>query len=158
MASRSRAMDNARGARSHSAERSRTLATERERTETGRTRSATWIGANGKTVQVESVRTKTDEGFARPTTATNAQGEIATRDVTVARDKDAGRITRDANATTFDGRTASTSDVKQRTDDGFTRDTTHTRTDGSTHTRAVDITCDEDTGKCDKQVKVDQSP
>ena len=176
-----------RGSHAQRASQPHTRTTERQRTENGRTRSDTWTGAdgrtatrevevtndkdagtrtrdveytgpNGKTASVESVRTKTDDGFTRSTTVTNAQGETATRDVTVTRDQDAGTITRDANATTFDGRTTSTSDVKQRTEDGYSRDTTHTRADGSTHTRSVDVTCDQDTGKCDKQVKIDQSP
>jgi hypothetical protein len=49
-------------------------------------------------------------------------------------------------------------DVIQRTDDGFSRDTTHTLPNGRADTRSVDATCDEDVGKCVKQVAVDKRP
>jgi hypothetical protein len=159
--------------------------TERQRTETGHTRTDTWTGANGNTAtreavvtndkdagtrtrnveytgpdgntaSVDSVRTKTEEGFTRSTTVTNPQGETATRDLTVTRDKDAGTVTRDANYTTFDGRTGTKSDVVQRTDDGYTRNTTRTLPKGETHARDVDVSCDKDARKCVKQVEVDK--
>lgn len=162
-----------------------TRTTERQRTETGHTRTDTWTGANGNTAtreavvtndkdagtrtrnvdytgpngnttSVDSVRTKTEDGFTRSTTVTNAQGETATRDLTVTRDKDSGTVTRDANYTTFDGRTGSKSDVVQRTDDGYTRDTTRTLPNGETRTRGVDVSCGKDAGKCVKQVEVDK--
>lgn len=161
-----------------------TRTTERQRTETGRTRSDTWTNANGNTATrdavvtndreagtrtrevdytgpnggtatVDSVRTRTEDGFTRSTTATNPDGETATRDLTVSRDKDAGTVSREANYTTFDGREGSKSDVIQRTDDGFTRDTTRTLPNGETHTRAVDVSCADNT-QCTKTVEVDK--
>ena len=105
-----------------------------------------------------SVRTRTDDGFTRSTTVTNAQGETATRDLTVARDKEAGTVTREANYTTFDGREGSMSDVIQRTEDGYTRDTSRTLPNGTTHTRDVDVSCDKDAAKCVKQVEVGKEP
>jgi hypothetical protein len=164
-----------------------TRTTERQRTENGHTRSDTWTradgktatrdavvtrdreagtrtrevdytGPNGQTASVDSVRTKTDDGFTRSTTITNPQGETATRDLTVSRDKDAGTITRESNYTTFDGREGSKSDVIQRTEDGFSRDTTRTLPNGETHTRTVDVSCEKDVGKCVRQVEVDQQP
>jgi hypothetical protein len=169
------------------ASESRTHTTERQRTENGHTRKDTWTGANGQaatreavvsndaeagtrtrnveytgpsgnTASVDSVRTKTDDGFTRATTATNAQGETATRDLTVTRDKESDTVTRAANYTTFDGRTGSKSDVIQRTDDGYSRDTTRTTPNGATHTRSVDVSCDKDAGKCVKQVETGQQP
>lgn len=164
-----------------------TRTTERQRTENGHTRKDTWTnadgktatreaevindkeagtrtrnvdytGPNGKTASVDSVRTKTEDGFTRSTTVTNAKGETATRDLTVSRDKEAGTITREANYTTFDGRTGSKSDVVQRTEDGYTRDTTRTLPNGTTTTRSVDVSCDKDAGKCVKQVEVGKQP
>jgi cytoskeletal protein RodZ len=164
-----------------------TRTTERQRTENGHTRSDTWTDASGKTAtrdavvtndreagtrtrnvdytgpnggtaSVDSVRTKTDDGFTRSTTATNKDGETATRDLTVSRDKEAGTVTRESNYTTFDGGEGSKSDVIQRTENGFTRETTRTPPNGEVHSRTVDVSCDKDVGKCVKQVGVDQQP
>ena len=123
-----------------------------------RTRNVDYTGPNGGTTSVDSVRTRTDDGFTRATTVTNPQGETATRDLTVSRDKEAGSVTREANYTTFDGREGSMTDVIQRTEDGFTRDTTRTLPNGTTHTRAVDVSCDKDAAKCVKQVEVGKEP
>jgi hypothetical protein len=164
-----------------------TRTTERQRTENGHTRTDTWTaadgrsatrnaevtndreagtrtrnvdytGPNGNTASVDSVRTRTEDGFTRSTTVTNAQGETATRDLTVSRDKEAGTVTRDANYTTFDGREGSMTDVVQRTEDGYTRDTTRVTPNGTTLTREVDVSCDKDARKCVKQVEVDKKP
>lgn len=176
-----------RGANAQRATQPHTRTTERQRTENGHTRTDTWTGAegktatreavvtndkdagtrtrnvdytgpNGNTASVDSVRTKTDDGFSRSTTVTNAQGETATRGLTVTRDKEGGTVTRDSNYTTFDGRSGSVSDVVERTDDGYTRDTTRTLPNGETHTRNVEVSCDEAAGKCVRQVEVDQQP
>jgi hypothetical protein len=48
--------------------------------------------------------------------------------------------------------------VIQRTDDGFTRDTTRTLPNCEMHTRVVDVSCEKDVGKCVKQVEVGQQP
>jgi len=180
------ARDGQHRATSHRAAQPHTRTTERQRTESGHTRNDTWTGANGqtatrsavvtndkeagtrtrdveytgpngKTASVDSVRTKTDDGFTRATTATNAQGQTATRDLTVSRDQEAGTITRSADYTTAKGGEGSRSDVIQRTEDGYTRDTTRVAPNGQTHTRAVDVSCDGE-GKCVKQVEVDPQP
>ncbi len=103
-------------------------------------------------------RTRTDDGVTRSTMVTNAQGETATRDLTVSRDKEADTVTRDASYTTVDGRTGSMSDVVQRTDDGYSRDTTRTTPNGVTLMREVDVSCDKEANKCVKQVEVDKQP
>jgi len=180
-AARQRAANTPRATQPH------TRTTERQRTENGHTRSGTWISADGKTAtrdavvtndpeagtrtrevdytgpdgntaSRDTVRTKTEDGFTRSTTATNKDGETATRDLTVSRDKDAGTVNRESNYTTFDGREGAKSDVIQRTDDGYSRDTVRTLPDGETHTRAVDVSCDKDARKCVKQVEVGQQP
>jgi len=164
-----------------------TRTTERQRTENGHTRSDTWTGANGRTATrdavvtndkdagtrtrnvdytgpqgntagVDSVRTKTEDGFTRSTTLTNTKGETATRDLTVTRDKDSDTVTRESSYSTADGREGSKTDVIQRTEDGYSRDITRTTPNGETHTRAVDVSCDKDAGKCVKQVEVGKEP
>ena len=176
-----------RGAHPPRATQPHTRTTERQRTENGHTRTDTWTGANGRTAtrdavvtndreagtrtrnvdytgpnggttSVDSVRTRTEDGFASSTTITNPQGETATRDLTVSRDKEAGTVTRAANYTTFDGREGSMTDVIQRTDDGYTRDTARTLPNGTTHTRDVIVSCDKDAAKCVKQVEVGKEP
>jgi hypothetical protein len=89
-----------------------------------------------------------------PTAATNTQGEPATPDLTVKRDKNSDTVTRESNYTTSDGKRGAKSDVIQRTEAGYSRDTTRTTPDGAIHTRSVDVTCDRDVGKCVKQVEV----
>jgi hypothetical protein len=101
-------------------------------------------------------RQRTENGRTRSTTVTNKDGETATRGLTVSGDKEAGTVARESNYTTLDGREGSKSDVIQRTDDGFTRDTVRTLPNGETHTRAVDVSCDKDAAKCVKQVEVGQ--
>lgn len=176
-----------RGTQAQRTSQSHTRTTERQRTDSGHTRTDTWTGAdgrsarrdatvtndreagtrtrnvdytgpNGQTGSVDSVRTRTDDGFTRSTTATNPQGQTATRDLSVSRDKEAGTVTRESNYTTFDGREGSKSDVVQRTDDGYTRDTTRTLPNGTTQTRSVDVSCDKDAAKCVKQVEVGKQP
>ncbi len=94
--------------------------------------------------------------FTRSTTATNEDSEKPTRDLTVARVMDPGAVTGESNYTSFDGREGSRSDVIQRTDDGFIRDTSRTLPNGELHTQIVDVSCEKDVGKCVKQVTVDQ--
>lgn len=176
-----------RGAHPPRATQPHTRTTERQRTENGHTRRDTWTGANGQTAtrdavvtndreagtrtrnveytgpngntaSVDTVRTKTDDGFTRSTTVTNAQGETATRDLAVTRDKESDTVTREANYSTFDGRSGSMSDVIQRTDEGFSRETTRTTPNGETHTRSVEVSCDKDVGKCVKQVEAGKEP
>ncbi|MEO8064217.1 MAG: hypothetical protein ABI821_15895 [Pseudomonadota bacterium] len=122
-----------------------------------RTRNVDYKGFDGKTRSVDSVATRTGDGHTRSTTVTNPKGETATRDMTVSRDKERGTVSRTASSTTFNGREGSMTGVIQRTDDGFSRDTTRGLPNGETHTRAVDVSCDGE-GKCVRQVEVDQKP
>jgi hypothetical protein len=176
-----------RGSHTPRATQPHTHTTERQRTENGHTRSDTWTradgkaatrdavvtrdresgtrtrevdytGPNGQTASADSVRSRTDDGFTRSTTVTNPQGETATRDLTVSRDQESGTISRESNYTTFDGREGSKSDVIQRTEDGFSRDTARTLPNGESHTRSVDVSCEKDVGKCVRQVEVDRQP
>lgn len=121
-----------------------------------RTRNVDYTGPDGRTRSVDSVTTKTEDGIDRQTTVTNARGETATRNVDVLRNEETGTTTRETNYTTFDGKEGSKTDVIQRTDDGYTRDTTRTLPNGATHTRNVEVSCNPDAGKCVKEVEVDR--
>ena len=120
-----------RGAQVQRSSQSHTRTTERQRTDNGHTRTDTWTGADGRS---------------------------ARRDATVTNDREAGTRTRNVDYTTADGREGSKSDVVQRTDDGYTRDTTRTLPNGTTQTRNVDVSCDKDAAKCVKQVEVGKQP
>lgn len=85
----------------------------------------------------ETTRTRTDNGFTSHTTATNSQGQTATRDASVVRDANAGTVTRSSESTGFNGRSRSAESVTTRTDDGFTRSGSITNGDGQTVTRDV---------------------
>jgi hypothetical protein len=85
----------------------------------------------------ETTRTRTDNGFTSHTTATNSQGQTATRDASVVRDANAGTITRSSESTGFGGRSRSAESVTTRTDNGFTRSGSITNGNGQTVTRDV---------------------
>jgi hypothetical protein len=124
----------------------------------GRARNVDYTGFGGQQRSVDRVSTRTDEGYTRTTTATGAKGQTATRNLDVSRSEDTGTVTREANYSTPDGRSGSMSDVIQRTEDGYSRDTTRTTPDGESHTRSVDVSCEKDAKKCVRQVDVGQQP
>ena len=70
-------------------------------------RDATWTGPNGGTGSSHTDVQRTDTGMTRNTTVTNANGQTATRNVEVTRDKEAGTTTRNVDYTTFNGRSGS---------------------------------------------------
>jgi hypothetical protein len=117
-----------------------------------RTRNVDYVGPNGRTASVDNTVTRTENGLTRDTVITNGQGETATRTMTLERDKEAGTATRSANYTTFDGREGSMTDVRTRTDDGYTRETTRNLPNGNVQTRSVDVSCDKDAKSCTKTV------
>jgi hypothetical protein len=106
----------------------------------------------------QTVRQRTENGHTRSDTWTNAQGKTVTRDAEVVRDKEAGTRTRDVVTTLPDGRTRTVNDVTQRTENGFTRDTTITNPNGSTLQRDVTVTVDKETKTVTKDVSVDRTP
>lgn len=123
-----------------------------------RTRDVQWTGPNGKTATREDVTTKTENGYTRDSTFTGPNGKTTTRDASVVNDKDAGTRTREATTTLPDGRTRTLNDVTTKTADGYTRDTTIVNPNGSTLQRDVTATKDPATGKWTKDVSVDRTP
>lgn len=113
-------------------------------------------GFDGKTRTMSQDTQRTDNGWTSSRTLTNAAGETATRNTSVAIDKEAGTRTRESDLTTFDGRSASSTTVTTRTDDGFTRQTTGTGPNGQTFERSVTKDCDKAAGKCTTTVNNDR--
>ena len=105
--------------------------TEVQRTEHGHTRNDTWTGENGKST---------------------------TRDAEVVNDRATQTRTRDVQWTGPDGQQATRTDVTQRTDDGYTRDSTATGPRGGTVERDVVATHDRQTGTWVKDVSVERTP
>ncbi len=104
--------------------------TEVKRTENGHTRNDTWTGANG----------------------------TATRSAKVVNDRDRKMRTRDVAWSGPQGQQAQRTDVTQRTDTGYTRNTVATGPKGGTATRDVVATRDAGSGTWTKDVTVDRTP
>jgi hypothetical protein len=98
---------------------------------------------------------RTDNGHQHNTTWTGKDGKTATREATVARDKEAGTRTRDVTYTGPDGATRTVNDVTTRTDDGYTRATT-TGPQGNTTTRTVVGSYDEESDTWTRDITVDR--
>lgn len=99
-------------------------------------------------------RQRTDNGHTSHTEWTDRDGRTATRDATVTRDPEAGTRTRDVTYTGRNGGVTTVDDVTQRTDNGYTRNTTVTGPNGATGTRHVTVACDKAAGGCTKDVQV----
>lgn len=110
------------------------------------------VKATSKTTQVQ----RRDNGYKRSTEITDGQGRQYNRDATVTRDREAGSKTRDVLWTGPDGQTATRQDVVTRTDDGYSRSTTHTGPEGNTSERQVISAWDPETKTWTKQVTYDR--
>ena len=137
---------------------SRDLAISRDREARTQTRESSWTRPNGDTGNATTVTTKTDDGYSRDTTVTNARGEIATRNVDVSRDQDAGTSTRSVDRTGFDGRSASVDSTRTRTGNGFTLERNVVTPNGTTVSHDVVKTCDKAAGGCTTTVNHDTTP
>lgn len=104
----------------------------------------------------ETTRTRTDNGFTSHTTATNARGQTATRDVSVVRDPAAGTITRNSESTGFNGQTVTREVTHTRTDNGSVTSSTVTTPNGNTVERTVTRTCDKAAKSCTTTVERDR--
>jgi hypothetical protein len=138
--------DRWQGADGRSASRDVTVTRDREAGTS--TRSAEWTRPDGRSGSSETVTTRTDNGFTRSTTATNAEGQTATRNVEVARDLEAGTSTRNVDYTTFDGRSGSVDSTATRTENGFRRETSGTLPNGESFSRSIVKECDKGAKSC----------
>ena len=121
-----------------------------------RTRDVQWQGPEGGQGSRRDVTQRTDDGYTRNSTATNAQGQTATRSATVVNDAATRTRSRNVTATGFDGSTRTVDDELQRTDDGYTRQTTVTHPDGDVSSRSVTATYDATNNAWSKDVSVDR--
>ena len=96
----------------------------------------------------------TDNGFTRNTVTTRPNGDTATRNVTLTRDKEAGIRTREVSGTHFNGVSYSGQSVTQKTEDGYTRDSTYTNTQGKTVSRHVDAVVNKEEGIVTRNISV----
>lgn len=109
------------------------------------TRSMDSTGFGGQSRSADTVITRTGDGYTSNTQFTGPNGS-SSRDVVVARDREAGTSTRDVAWSLPDGRTATSNAVTTRTADGFERSTTATGPNGNTGTRTVVVSRDPVTG------------
>lgn len=96
----------------------------------------------------------TDTGFTRNTVITKPTGETASRTLTQVNDKDTGVRIREVSGTHFNGDSYSGQRVSQKTEDGFTRDSTLTNNQGKTASRHVDAVVDKEAGTVTKNISV----
>jgi hypothetical protein len=99
-------------------------------------------------------QTVTQNGFTRDTSRTNPNGKTATRDMTVTNDAQTKTHTREVSGTTMSGKNYSSESVLQKTDSGYTRESTRTNPNGKTTSRDVDATIDKDNHSITKDISV----
>jgi hypothetical protein len=100
---------------------------------------------------------RTPNGHTRDDTWTGAQG-TATRSAEVVNDRENRKRTRDVTWSGPQGQQATRTDVTQRTDDGYTRNTVATGAQGGTATRDVVATHDAESGTWTRDVTVERTP
>lgn len=76
------------------------------------TKSIDGTRMNGNQYSADAVTTRTEDGYERHSTATNAAGKTATRDAVVTVDKENKTVTKEITATGFNGKTQTTTVVK----------------------------------------------
>jgi len=101
---------------------------------------------------------RTQNGHTRTDMWTGENGKSATRQAEVVNDRATQTRTRDVEWTGPEGQQATRSDVTQRTDNGYTRNTTAVGPKGGTTTRDVVATHDQASGTWNRDVTVDHSP
>lgn len=100
---------------------------------------------------------RTDNGHTRTDTWTGERG-VTTRQAEVANDRANQTRTRNVEWTGPQGQQGTRNDVAQRTDSGYTRQSTATGPNGGTATRSVIATRDREAGTWTKDVTVDRTP
>jgi hypothetical protein len=93
-----------------------------------------------------SERQRTDNGHSTHTSWTASNGKTATRDATVVNDKEIQTRSRDVSYIGPNGEQSSVHDVRQKTDDGHTHNSTFTDSQGRTATREATVVNDKDAG------------
>lgn len=100
---------------------------------------------------------RTDNGHVRTDTWTGERG-TATRQAEVVNDAANRKRTREVKWTGPDGQQRTRTEVTQRTDNGYTRNSTATGPKGGTATRDVTAVRDPATGTWTKDVSVERTP
>jgi len=98
----------------------------------------------------------TASGHTRSDTWTNADGRTASRNATVVNDKEAGTRTRDVQRQGPEGKTATRHEETQRTESGYTRNSTATNAQGQTTIRNVTANKDPSTQTWTRDVSVNR--
>jgi hypothetical protein len=101
---------------------------------------------------------RTDHGHTRSDTWTGENGKSATRNAQVVNDRATRTRTREVQWTGPNGQEASRTDVTQRTENGYTRDSAAVGPNGGTVNRGVVATHDRESGTWVKDVTVDRNP
>lgn len=90
----------------------------------------------------------------RKVTRTNANGETSQRSAIITRDPEAGVISHSVTGSTINGRSYSGESLFERTDDGFSGESSMTGERGETRTRSVDASVNKEAGSMTKTVNI----
>lgn len=101
---------------------------------------------------------RTEHGHTRSDTWTGADGKSATRDAEVVNDRAHQTRSRDVEWTGPNGQRATRTDLAQRTDDGYVRNSTATGPNGGTVERDVVASRDAENQAWVKDVTVERTP
>ena len=119
---------------------------------------ATRTNSKGETTNVsgESVLTRTENGLARETNLSDSNGNSHSGSSNLILDKENNTLTKQFNSTrtNSEGETSQISgeSVLARTDDGYTRDSSLTDSDGNTRSRSVNASVNKEEGSLTKHI------
>ena len=106
------------------------------------------------TITRETQQRKTANGFTRTHRVTTPSGSTASRDVSVSYDPESRTRTREITGTRRNGNEYSARHEIQRTDSGFTRQSQHNFSDGTSTSRTVNAFIDKDANTITKNIAV----
>ena len=120
------------------------------------TRTVSGVAFDGTSYAGERVISRTENGLERVSNYSDSTGNSHSGSGSLTVDKEAGTISKEMSATrtNSEGETTSVSgdSLLARTDDGFTRTSSHTDANGNTRTRSADVSINKSEGSLTKSV------
>ena len=120
------------------------------------TRTVSGVAFDGTSYAGERVISRTENGLERTSNYSDSAGNSRSGSGSLTVDKEAGTISKEMSATRTNsaGETTSVSgeSLLARTEDGFTRNSSHTDANGNTRTHSADVSVNKDEGSLTKTV------
>lgn len=111
---------------------------------TGFTSDITRSTGAGRFMHRHTVQTPTANGFVRKHTLETGSGQTANRQVNLEYDQDTRTLTRSAEGERLNGATYTTQRSAQKTQEGYTKQVTHTNGQGAEASKQVDVIVDKE--------------